>query len=626
MTNLRSILVGDSVSKFSLLLILLISLCLNALWAKLKVQNIVLEGNRSIKDSELKNILKTKEGKEFNSKFYRIDKILITNFYLTKGFLNVWVETEIDRSGDKIDIKYEISEGIRFILGGIKFVGDDILSPIQLRNKIKLKDREYFIRGEIDEGLNRIEAWYFNHGKPYVEIKESQTVSDSIIFLTFNIKENETVYIKEVDYIGTRSVKHFIIRRELEINKNDIYSRKKIERSQRNIYSTGLFDFVGMELRAIDTSRNQVKLLVKVVEKKARWVGIRFGVGYEQEIVYGGTFDFTFEFGHRNLFGTARSISFNAIPSLSYNFNNNKFINPKNQFSFTYIEPWIGYTRTPGIFKASYLQVRPEYSADYNYFTSSFQIKHDFDNSWQTSGTVAFNRVRIIEGDTLSTEFFRQTKGQDFIYSINSRTIRDKRDNYLNTRNGSVLETDIKFAYANSRDSETNKKSLNRFFKFIFQWNRYQRFPFKHDWVFASRIRVGNIFELGKRSQIPILERFYLGGASTVRGYQEQLLGPVDYDENGKNPQARGGKLMLLGNLELRIPLFWLFWGETFLDGGNVWAENTDFKVGDIRPSIGSGLAIITPLGPVRFDYGIKIRPQKFESKGEFHISISFAF
>jgi outer membrane protein insertion porin family len=626
MTNLKLTLTGNTTFKLFLLLTIFTLIAPLPIQAKLRVKSITFEGNKFIKSSELKEIIKISEKKEFNSKLYRLDKIIITNYYLGKGFLNVWVDEEVERKGDNIDVIYKISEGRRFFFGGIKFIGSQIRTPEQLRSSITLQDGEPYIRNKIEDGLNQIENWYYNHGKPYIEIKEEQSISDSLIFLTINVKENETVYIRDIDYIGIQNVKSFIIRRELEIHKNDIYSRKEIERSQKNIYSTGLFDFVGMDLSAIDSIRSQVKLLIKVVEKKPRWVALRFGVAYEQEIIYGGTFDFTLEFGHRNLFGTARSISLDIIPSFSYDFRVNSFINPKNQYSLTYIEPWIGYTRTPGIFQVSYLQVRPLYSANYNYFTSSFQVKHSFENNWQASGTIAYNRVSILTSDTLSSEFYQQTKGQDFIYSLSTRLVQDKRDNYLNTRNGSVVETDIKFAYSRSRDNISKDINDNRFFKFMVQWNRYQSFPLKKSWVLASRIRVGNIVELGKELNIPLSERYYLGGASTVRGYREQLLGPVQYDDQGKNPIALGGKLMVLGNLELRIPLFWLFWGEVFMDAGNVWLRNQDFKFIDIKPSVGSGLAILTPVGPLRFDYGVKLRPQKYESRGEFHISISFAF
>ena len=619
-------LAGNTISKaisFGWILLLLTAFSLQA--GRLKVDKIIFEGNHSFKTSTLKKILKTEEKKPFNNKLLRLDRTLLRNFYLNNGFLDVWVEASFKRRGEKITVTYRISEGRQYFLGGIQINGARLLTAEQARRVFKLKNGEVFRLQEIEDGLNRLEGYYFDHGKPYVVLDYEKSFRDSLVLITVRIKENETVYIRDIKYRGLEKVKRFIIRRELEIHKGEMYSRRKIEQSQRNIYSTGLFDYVGVQLEALDTTRSQVRLLIKVVEKKPRWVGFRFGVAYEQEVIYGGTFDITAEFGHRNLFGTARSVSVNVIPSFSYDFTRHNVINPKNQFSFTYIEPWIGYTRTPGVFRFSYLQVRPLNAADYNYFTSTFQVRHDFTRNWQATATLAYNQVRILEQDTLSESYFSQTKGQDFIYSISGRVAQDKRDNYLNTQEGFLMELNVKFAYSRSRSEHTGEISINRFFKFIVQWNRYQKFPLQKHWVLASRLRGGNIVELGKLAQIPVLERFYLGGASTVRGYPEQLLGPVARDEQG-NLRALGGKLMLLGNLEVRIPLFWLFWGELFFDAGNVWAENQDFRLLDIKPSSGAGLALVTPVGPIRFDYGVKLRPEKGESPGEFHISISFAF
>jgi outer membrane protein assembly factor BamA len=176
-----------------------------------------------------------------------------------------------------------------------------------------------------------------------------------------------------------------------------------------------------------------------------------------------------------------------------------------------------------------------------------------------------------------------------------------------------------------NRSNQTGDISKNRFIKLVVEWDRYQKTRFLGKWILASRVKIGNIFALDDKTQIPVSERFYLGGASSVRGYPEQLLGPVLFETDG-TARAVGGKLMVLANIEFRIPLIWLLWGEIFTDAGNVWSNTSNFNAGDIKPTTGLGLAFLTPLGPIRFDYGIKLRPEDFESAGEFHISIAFAF
>ena len=143
----------------------------------------------------------------------------------------------------------------------------------------------------------------------------------------------------------------------------------------------------------------------------------------------------------------------------------------------------------------------------------------------------------------------------------------------------------------------------------------------------ATRLRAGAIFEVGPTKSLPISDLFFAGGATTVRGYQEQLLGPALLDEDGYKSQAIGGKLLYLMNLEFRIPLFWLFVGEIFLDGGNVWREIGDFNPGEVKFATGLGLVLLTPVGPVRFDYGIKLNKEETDrTRDAFHFGLYFAF
>lgn len=640
-------LIGKSIFRYISLPLFLLSFYGFA-QTSLEVEKINFIGNDFFADKKLKGIIKSREGKDFDSRLMKLDQVLLTNYYLRNGFLKVFVSSDFTRRANEIYLEYTIQEGRRYYLKEIVFSGNTFITDKALRDRITHSPGKPYQSQLIAEGITRIESYYHNRGKPFVEIIEQpEIVDDSLIVLNIQIMENETVRISEVQINGLESVRRYVAKRELEIGRGDLYSREKIDRSQRNLYSTGLFRFVNVRIvtpeqpapqpeppLAADGDRSLnpdtlevekpaerwVNLVITVEEKKSRWMGVRLGVAYEQEIIYGGTFDFGVEAGHRNLFGTGRSASIAVIPSLGYDFQSKQIINPKNQYSFNYVEPWVGYTRTRGILNIAYYQVRPTRTASYNFLSTSFRVTHEFPNLWSVQSEVAFQNI-----DTDSLELLTNTQGQDNIYSLSFDLIRDKRDNYLNTQSGYLMEFRNKFVYTRSFRLSRDIRRINRFVKLTAMWNRYQPFPLQRGWTLASRVRGGAILGINRLTRVPPTERFYLGGASSVRGYPEQLLGPVLYDDEG-NAVALGGQYMILANLELRIPLFWLFYGTIFTDGGNVWSNVSSIDFFSLKASSGAGLAFMTPLGAIRFDYGRKWFPEARESKGEFHIGISFAF
>jgi len=125
----------------------------------------------------------------------------------------------------------------------------------------------------------------------------------------------------------------------------------------------------------------------------------------------------------------------------------------------------------------------------------------------------------------------------------------------------------------------------------------------------------------GLGDQVSQSERFFAGGGTTVRGFEQNKLGPLD-------PLGApvGGDAMLVINSELRFPLFKFFDGIGFVDAGNVYPHLSDVKPFDVRASYGIGLRIRTPYVVLRLDYGLKFNPRPGEPRGKFFGSIGQAF
>ncbi|MCK5032038.1 MAG: BamA/TamA family outer membrane protein, partial [Calditrichia bacterium] len=497
-----------------------------------EISKIQFVGSNSFQDEELLDIIYSEEDEEFDARLVKLDKIVLMNFYRKSGFLTVEINDSLIQNNklNQVEINYVIHEGLCYYLGRFEFSGNKIINTDFLHEIFEAyKAGEPFDEGRINQGKQIIEGHYYDKGKPYINLKlDYQFEHDSLVVVIFKIIENQTVYIKDIKYVGLKIVQKFLIRRELEFKKNEIYNRKIMDESQQNIYGTGLFEYVRFELEAIPNDSINVILNILVKERDPRWIGFRIGYGYEQEESYGNKLDLTAEGGHRNLFGTARSISLHLVPSFLYSVNSKKIVNPENQATFVYVEPWIGYTRTPGIFQVSYNQYRPLNSADFNVFKTSFNVNHKFKNNIVTSGGIEAKLVNQLTSGSIDSTL-ESDAGKDQIYSVSLFASKDTRKNYFDPQDASVTELGLSFSNSIGEDSE-GKKENTKYFTFIAAWKRYQPVKFKlfrKDFriVMATRLKLGTIYELKSGGTIPISDLFFAGGATTVRGYDEQLLG-----------------------------------------------------------------------------------------------------
>jgi outer membrane protein insertion porin family len=631
-------------SKFRLHIVILAGflLCSGLFAQEFKVKSIQFINNRAFSRNILLDVLHSKRKNEFDARLVKLDKILLTNYYRKQGYLTteVFDSLVVNKTNRSVEIFYLLAEGYRYYLNQIVFNGNSDISTADLSRQTRgIELNVPFDEAVLLDLKQKIENLYYDNGKPFAEINlDYEFAQDTLVVAKVNIMEKQTVYIRDVKYLGLQESRKFIVKRELEFNKNEKYNRELILFSQENIYGTGLFDYVRFDLEPYAADTTGVTVNIMVQEKKARWFGARIGYAYEQEEVYGNKIEFALEGGHRNLFGTARSVSLHLVPSLQYDFKTHKVLNPENQISLIFVEPWLGFAKTPGTFQFSYHQYQPLNSADFNVMLYGINISHSAASTVTRrngqeitlSASAQLKFVDVLSEGALDTTLEADV-GKDRVFTTTLYARRDTKNNYFNPSGGSVSDLSIGFSQSVGKNEFGNKRT-NRYFTVISSWQRYQPvgpkvFRKQTKITLATRLKTGALFEIGGTKNIPISELFFAGGATTVRGYGEQLLGPATLDQDGYKTEALGGKLLMLLNAELRIPLYWLFQTEIFLDGGNVWQEVKFFNPAQIKFSTGAGLVLITPIGPVRFDYGYKLLKEASDrTAGYAHLGFYFAF
>jgi outer membrane protein insertion porin family len=221
--------------------------------------------------------------------------------------------------------------------------------------------------------------------------------------------------------------------------------------------------------------------------------------------------------------------------------------------------------------------------------------------------------------------------GQDLVYTVSLYGARNTKNNFFNPTNGALTDLSVAFSHSIG-ETPAGDADIKQYLTLVSSWQRYQPLGFRisrgmGEVTLATRIKGGLIHEFGATKDIPISDLFFAGGATSVRGYQEQLLGPAVTNPDGVKTRALGGKVLYLMNAELRVPLIWLIMTELFVDAGNVWSEISDFQPTQIKFTTGAGIVILTPVGPIRFDYGLKLQPEPSDpGRDAFHLGFYFAF
>ena len=136
--------------------------------------------------------------------------------------------------------------------------------------------------------------------------------------------------------------------------------------------------------------------------------------------------------------------------------------------------------------------------------------------------------------------------------------------------------------------------------------------------------KTGMVQAYGNSNRVPIFERYFAGGANSIRGYNERKVGPLD----SVSGDPIGGEVMLVGNVEYTVPIVEIIKGAVFFDTGNVWSKVKDYGTGGLKSGTGMGLRVKTPIGPLKLDYGVPLSSEPGESKksGKFYFSVSRGF
>ena len=579
---------------------------------KVKIDEIRFTGNKSFDEDDLKDVMETEEDWLFSfiddagiykKDVLKVDVLRLEAFYQDHGYIRVRVhepQIEVNAEDKEIYIDIKIEEGAQYKIGKITVQEIEGFPEKRLLADIKSQPGSVYNISLLREDLLNITEKFSEKGFAYADVNPKASINDEtrIVDLNVQIDPGRKVYVGKINVIGNTRTRDNVIRREFRFKEGELFNSKKLKRSKQRINNLGFFENL-----KIDTHRGDTPELIDVdATVTERPTGsISFGAGFSSvdKVIFNASVS------QDNVFGTGRKVNVSAnISARRTNFNIN--------------------LSEPRVFDS-------DVSAGVNIFNSQSDF-FSFDTRSRGAGVsfgknlsetdwaglnYQYSRVKISDVVNPTSLLKEETRNTS---RIGGTFIRDSRDNFINPTQGWRHMVRLEFAGSFLGGAD--------FYKTGYEITYYHKLIGKLVGAIHGEIQYAQGYG---GEELPAFERYFMGGANSLRGFTIRQVGPLD-----SLGDPLGGEQSLLFNFELQYPLTEGFRVFAFYDRGNVYGNlgpeanidstDTSFNLSKMRESVGGGIRFFSPFGPIALSYGFKLDQRPGESSGEFHFSAGNAF
>ncbi len=575
---------------------------------------IVLDGRKHVDEDEIKKIMTIKEKSwtwflDDTGKFTREDLELnrrrLIGYLHEKGYVTGKVGAPKMRIKDgSVTVTYPIHEGDRFQVRNTDVEGDLIMPEEKIIGVLDTKPGTWYKGSVLAEDTKKLTKLYQNMGYAYVDVEPLRNINDEHDFVdtTFKINKGRRITIEKVDIAGNDRTRDKIIRRSVLVGEGDLYRASSIEGTKQRLESMDFFEAVTVDT-APGSRPDLMNVKVQVMEKKTG--SLAAGMGFSTQDGPVGNIDLK----ERNLFGLGITVSGKGNIS-----------GRKNTYEGSISYPWLldmplngtlrGYNTTSK--EPRYQRISSGFSAHLGFPVYGFwSLSTGFSRDTTKLGGIDRGFAGAVK------EYYRRynTDVLKFLnISENAISLALSRD----TRVGGVIHTGgAKVSMGTRLSGFGGDVAFSKYFSEAVYYR-----PMFRKILFKVRANASLLAEVGEQP-IPFDRRILLGGVHSIRGYQDREIGPRD-----KNGYAMGGDRGVFGNLECLFPLIQSqqIHGVAFVDAGNAWNASDSPLFDEVKAGAGLGIRWISPMGPIRIEYGWKINPRKGEAPGNFAFAMGQLF
>jgi outer membrane protein insertion porin family len=584
----------------------------------LPVRSIKIKGNKSLSRRSIKESLSLKSSNYIERKIFKKEPGIFTwdvfrhdieslrRLYQKSGYLYVQFEEPVikySKNGKMIDLQLFIDEGRPIIIGDVTFTVDSTQSlltevPRKIHRQITLsnaaRENTIFEDQWIEKDRQLIVEQFNDLGYPYASTDMTLQV-DTIqhqVDIRWNINKGKKAYFGSTLITGQSRVPEKSVNKQLTYKTGEAWSKKETNESQKLIYNLNMFSVASVKSLITKEQADTVNMLITL--KEAPRFTSRYGVGFGREDRFRAFVDFQYH----GFIGGSRTLNFHAKHSSLEPYNIYlKFIQPSFPFPRTtfILHPYIAREDEPGY---NVRKVGGNISF-LNYINKYFDAS--LSTFYEQVANDTTNANAVLETPELSAY---DKLGFSIVGADNNGLPK------LDPLQGYAITINLKNNLPFNKESTPFLKGLSEFKYYFSPVQRY---------VVASKIVFGFINPNHGNEYVPVDERFYSGGARSVRGWSRSDLGPKD-----NNNRPTGGNSLLEGSIELRYQLNNLLTAVGYMDGGNVWLPSFTYRLSELHYAAGLGIRVSTPIGPV----GVDVARPIFEKRTtwQLHFNIGHPF
>ena len=584
---------------------------------KALIKEIKIIGNKAFSDDDLKSLIETREKQPIwkpsisnwlalikgDAAVLRWDALerdrgRISAYYHNHGYMDAKVgKPTVTKKGKWIYITIPIQEGDVYRIGKVEIAQDHFSNESTLMKEIETRPGMKFNQEVLRGDIIKLNDLFANEGFAYADTTPDvrKHPDKKLVDVVFTVNTGPKVYIERIDILGNTRTRDKVIRRELRLYELEPFSASGLRKSRQRLGRLGYFEDINISPER-GSSEDRMRVKVKVKERPTGSFSIGAGYSSVDKLIVMG------EISQRNFLGKGQTLSFRGTLGAT-----------TNRYSLSFVEPYLRDTRLSlGVDLYNWEREYDDYTKD----SSGGALRLGYP---LTDDLSVFWGFRIDNTDLTDLSFYASSiiRSSQSIHSTRAMNIGlryDTRDDYYLPRTGwnNSISTEYAGGILGGDSAYVKVEGVLSYYH-----------PLWRQLIGHIRAGSGYVTE-GSGGMLPVYERFFLGGIDSIRGYKYGRVSPIDTATG----ERIGGEVMFYAQTEGIFPLVkdMGLHGVVFFDTGNVWDEPSTADLDDVRYSVGFGIRWLSPMGPLRIEWGYNLNTKEDEEKSNWEFRMGGSF